>query len=152
MSRIKHSASFAIPQAIEVLFPLFSAEGEKAWVPGWDYINLMGSNELHEDYVFLTTNHDHASADAIWIVKEYDPTNYRVKFYKVEPEQKLGIIEVKCISEGDYKTRVQVTYEYIGLSENGNKFVAGFTTDDYQVFITEWENLLLKYFEDIANK
>ena len=152
MSRIKHSASFEIPQAIDVLFPLFSAEGEKAWVPGWTYKHVMGSNDLHEDYVFVTTNHDHASADAVWIVKEYDPSNYRVQFYKVEPEQKVGIIEVQCIAQGNSKAKVQVTYEYIGLSEKGNQFVSDFTTDDYQVFISEWQILLLKYFEENANK
>jgi hypothetical protein len=32
---------------IEILFPLFSAEGEKLWVPGWDYENVMGTRELH---------------------------------------------------------------------------------------------------------
>ena len=41
--------TFRINQPIETLFPLFSAEGEKLWVPEWDYENIMGSNDLHED-------------------------------------------------------------------------------------------------------
>ena len=59
----------AIP--IADLFPLFSPEGEKYWVPGWDYENVMGTTELSEDYVFLTKNHDHGITNAIWIVKKY---------------------------------------------------------------------------------
>lgn len=52
-------------------------------VPGWDYENVMGSNDLHEYHVFVIKNHDHASSDAIWIVKEYNPIDYRVQLYKV---------------------------------------------------------------------
>lgn len=47
----------------------------------------MGSTELHEDYIFVTENHDHAASDAIWLVKRYDPDSHHVEFYKVEPEE-----------------------------------------------------------------
>ena len=109
MSSVKHLEKFRIDQPTETLFPLFSAEGEKLWVPGWDYENIMGSNDLHEDYIFLTKNHDHASADAIWVVKRYDPDDYLVQFYKVEPGEKIGIIEVKCFEQNESCTKVQVT-------------------------------------------
>jgi len=123
MSNVKHTASFQISQPIDVLFPLFCAEGEKLWVPGWDYKNIMGSNELHEDYVFLTKTHDHASADAIWIAKKYDPENYHVQFFKVEPGDKIGIVGVNCTLLNEASTKVQVTYEYIGLSDKGTQVV-----------------------------
>ena len=69
MNRVKHSADFQIAQPAEILFPLFSAEGEKCWVPGWDYTNVMGTTDLHEDYIFITEDHDHAASEAIWLVK-----------------------------------------------------------------------------------
>ena len=69
MSSVKHSKKISINQPIEILFPLFSAEGEKLWVPGWDYENVMGSTDLHEDYIFLTKTDAHAATDAIWLVK-----------------------------------------------------------------------------------
>jgi hypothetical protein len=40
-----------------------------------------------------------------------------------------------------------VTYEYIGLSEKGNEFVGQFTSEQYEEFIDEWENLLASYFQ-----
>ncbi len=85
MNKIKHTAGFEISQPIEKLFPLFSPEGEKLWVPGWDYESVSGSIELFEDYIFLTKNHDFASTDAIWLVKKYEPDSYLAQFYKVEP-------------------------------------------------------------------
>jgi len=147
VSIIKHTADFRIDQPIEILFPLFSAEGEKLWVPGWDYENIVGSNELHEDYVFLTKNHDHASTDAIWLVKRYEPESYQVQFYKIEPEDKVGIITVHCTKINNRLTQVEVSYEYIGLTEKGNEFIEGFTPTEYKAFIGEWNSLLVSYFE-----
>jgi hypothetical protein len=147
MKRVKHIGDFQMDQPIDVLFPLFSAEGEKYWVPGWDYKNIMGSTELHEDYIFVTENHDHAASDAIWLVKRYDPDSHHVEFYKVEPEEKVGIIIVKCTAISQSKTDVRVSYEYIALSEVGNQFVTSFTELEYEEFIGQWKLLLDKYFQ-----
>ena len=147
MNRIRHSKSFQIDQPVDMLFPLFSAEGEKLWVPGWDYENIMGTNDLHEDYIFLTRNHDHAANKAIWLVKRYQPEIYLVEFYKVEPDEKVGVITVKCSELSGVKTNVCVTYEYIATSEKGNEFVGNFTSQEYDKFIGEWQHLLEAYFE-----
>jgi len=61
MKSVKHTAGFEISQPAADLFPLFSPEGETLWVPEWDYENIMGTTDLHEDYIFLTKAHDHAS-------------------------------------------------------------------------------------------
>jgi hypothetical protein len=147
MSTVKHTADFQISQPIDILFPLFSAEGEKLWVPGWDYENIMGTSDLHEDYIFLTKNHDHASTDAIWLVKKYKPESYFVQFYKVEPEDKVGIITVQCTKMNKSLTQVEVSYEYISLSKKGDEFIKRFTSTEYKEFIAEWKRLLVSYFE-----
>lgn len=84
MESATYTKSFELDAPIVDLFPLFSPEGEKRWVPGWDYKNIMGTTDLSEDYVFLTKNHDHGATDAIWIVKLYEPESYLVQFYKIE--------------------------------------------------------------------
>lgn len=147
MVRVRHIDDFQIDQPIDVLFPLFSAEGEKYWVPGWNYKNIMGTTELREDYIFVTENHDDVASDAIWLVKKYDPDSHHVEFYKVEPEEKVGIITVKCDAISQSKTNVSVTYEYIALSEKGHEFITNFTSEEYKEFIGEWKQLLEKYFQ-----
>jgi len=147
MRSIKHSAGFDISQPVEQVFPLFSPEGEKRWVPNWDYKNIMGTTQLSEDYVFLTASHDHASTDAIWLAKRYEPRAWLVQFYRVEPEDKVGVVTVQCSRISDRLTHVEVTYQYIALSEKGRKFIDGFTIKTYKKFIDEWKDLLLKYFE-----
>ena len=152
MGSVEKSEKFQIGQPIEILFPLFSAEGEKLWVPGWDYKNIMGSKDLHEDYVFVTKNHDHATTDAIWLTKKYDPRSYLVQFYKVEPGDKVGVITIKCRPLEKSITEVDVTYKYIGLSEKGDAFIDGFTSAQYKNFIAEWKELLLNYFQSKYKK
>jgi hypothetical protein len=147
MSTVKHSKKFKINQPIEILFPLFSAEGEKLWVPDWDYENIMGSTDLHEDYIFITKAHDHASTDAIWLIKKYDPDSYFVQFYKVEPKDKIGVITVQCIEVEKSITEVNVAYQYTGLSDKGNEFIIAFDSAHYEEFINEWESLLNTYFQ-----
>ena len=135
----------AVP--IEDLFPLFSPEGEKYWAPGWDFVNVMGTTELSEDYVFLTKTHDHGTTDAIWIVKRYDPESHYMQYYKIEPEDKIGVVTVKCTELEAERTKVQVTYKYLALSETGESFISGFSESVYEAFIGEWQTLLSNYYE-----
>lgn len=107
----------------------------------------MGSSEINENYVFLTKNHDHATTDAVWLVKRYEPASYLVQYYKVEPEDKVGIITVQSTKVAESLTQVEVSYEYIGLTDKGNAFIKEFTSTQYAKFIDEWEYLLVSYFE-----
>ena len=129
------------------IFPLFSPEGEKHWVPGWDYENVMGTTELSDDYVFLTKTHDHGTSDAIWIVKKYDPKLHFVQFYKIEPGEKIGVVTVKCTELEASKTMIRVTYKYLALSKNGEEFITVFNESTYEEFIDEWQKLLTNYFK-----
>ncbi|MFW5927415.1 MAG: hypothetical protein ACOCSR_05120 [Wenzhouxiangella sp.] len=148
MRKVEHTRAFELPQPVSAVFPLFSPEGEKQWVPGWDYDNVMGTAQLCEDYVFLTQSHDHATDEAIWLVKRYEPVSHVVAFYKVEPGEKVGVVNVRCTSLAARRTRVEVSYKYIALSESGEAFIADFTAQVYAEFIREWQELLLEYFAE----
>jgi hypothetical protein len=116
-------------------------------VPSWDYENVMGTTELSEDYVFLTKTHDHGTTDAIWVVKKYDPQSHLVQFYKIEPEDKIAVVTVKCTELEAERTKVQVTYKYMALSATGEMFISEFSESAYEEFIGEWQTLLSNYFE-----
>jgi hypothetical protein len=143
---VSHTTTFAMNRPVQTVFPLFTPEGEKLWAPGWDYDNLIGTNPLDEDYLFLTRSHNHAAKEAIWIVKKYSPDTFRVQYYKIEPGEKVGIVEVACAPLPCASTEVQVTYRYVGLSETGNRFVERFTKKDYEAFIEEWKRRIEAYF------
>jgi hypothetical protein len=147
MKSIIHTKAFKMNVPIADLFPLFSPEGERQWVPGWDYENVMGNAELSEDYVFLTKTQDHGTTDAIWIVKRYDPKSHFVQFYKIQPEDKIGIITVRCEKLESTTTNIRVTYKYFALSRSGEEFISEFNESAYEEFICEWQKLLSNYFQ-----
>jgi hypothetical protein len=147
MKSITHTKAFKMNVPIADIFPLFSPEGEKHWVPGWDYKNVMGTTELSDDYVFLTKTHDHGTSDAIWIVKKYDPKLHFVQFYKIEPGEKIGVVTVKCTELEASKTMIRVTYKYLALSKGGEEFITVFNESTYEEFIDEWQKLLTNYFK-----
>ena len=146
MKTVEHKTSFEMNFPVDVLFPLFSPEGEKAWVPGWDYQTPMETAELSEDYVFLTKSHDHGTTDAIWLVKKYEKAAHLIELYKIEPGEKVGLVKVKCSKTSAQRTVIEVTYRYLALSESGERFITNFTNHVYKQFIGEWQTLLQAYF------
>lgn len=145
MNGKKFEAAFEIAETSETLFPLFSAEGEKLWVPGWDYIPISGGADLHEDFIFMTSNHDFATTNAIWIVKKYQKKNHFVQFYKIEPEDKIAIVSVKCKKIGKKRSQIVVGYDYVALSQKGQDFIDDHNQNDYEAFIGQWKLLLEQY-------
>ncbi|NOY45956.1 MAG: hypothetical protein GXP50_10985 [Deltaproteobacteria bacterium] len=150
MKSVEHTKTFEIAAPVDELFPLFSPEGEKLWVPGWDYQDVMGTPELTEDYVFITESHDHGGGRAIWVVKAYDPEKRLVEFYKIEPYDKVGVVRVRCNRISDGLTEVEVRYKYIALSPRGEAFISSFTATVYDEFVGEWKSLLETYFESVG--
>ncbi len=143
---VRHTATFMLARPVDEVFPLFSPEGERLWVPGWTYVNVTGTTHLSEGYVFLTENHDHASGQAVWIVSRFDPALYLVEFYKVEPGEKVGTVTVQC-REVAGGTTVEVTYAYRAISGRGRAFVDGYTAEVHEAFIGQWKTLLDRYLD-----
>ena len=150
---VSHTAEFEINQPDSSRLSAFQPLREKSCgLRAGTMKTSWGRTVCNEDYLFLTRTHDHAANEAIWIVKKYEPEAHRVQYYKIEPGEKVGIIEVKCAQSGSRSSRVRVTYKYIGLSESGNRFVARFTKKDYNAFIEDWKRLIEAYFAKRARE
>ena len=80
------------------------------------------------------------------MVKRYQPEAYHVEFYKIEPGHKVGLVAVTCGALAEARTRIEVTYQYTALSEQGEAFVKDFDEATYAAFIGEWETLLNDHF------
>lgn len=142
----EYTAVFVIDEPMKDVFPLFTPEGERHWAPGWDFDEIMQGAEISEDYVFTTRHHDHAGSDAVWIVKKYDREQAAIQYYRIEPEIKVGIVSVTCSTLDNITTNVRVTYKYIGLSEQGDKFIRHYSQEEYDHFIAGWKVHIDQYF------
>jgi hypothetical protein len=109
--------SFVANAPLDVAWPLFGAEGERAWAPGWDpaFIWPSETND-REGMVFRIS---HSLGTAIWINTAFDPVSRRIQYVYVIPEVVATVISLHLRSLGE-ETEVAVAYERTALSETAN--------------------------------
>ena len=126
---------FHLNAPVERVFPLFTAEGERAWAPGWQPRILSGSRERGS--AFMTSTHD--GSTVTWIVTDYRPAEGRVSYARLVQDSNIGIVDVVCTTAAGGGTDVSVRYTLTAVSESGKSFVAHFlSAQHYTIMIDEW--------------
>lgn len=117
------------------VFPLFTAQGERAWAPGWEPRILSGGEERGS--AFITTAHN--GSTVTWIVIEYRPSQGRASYARLVQDSNIGIVDVACTEVAGGGTDISVRYTLTPVSEAGESFVARFLADrHYTTMIEEW--------------
>jgi hypothetical protein len=126
---------FHLEAPVQRVFPLFTAEGERAWAPGWEPRILSGSKERGS--AFITTAHD--GGTVTWIVTDYRPAAGRVSYARLVQDSNIGIVDVICSTPAGGGTDISVRYTLTAFSEAGQSFVAEFLSEQhYKIMINEW--------------
>lgn len=169
---VTFEGGFEVGAPAEDVFPLFSPEGERAWVPGWDPELLYPPGVTWErGLVFRTAGFGSAPApppapsdppassaspaapapasptgEEIWVVTRLDLENRQVEYHRVEPGRCVARIEVRCRPLGPRATAVAVAYTFVGLSADGNAMIAALTDADYRAKMRAWRDRLAALF------
>ena len=137
--RVIHTGIVRVAAAPEDAFPLFTAPGERIWVPGWDPVIVGGGVGLERGSVWLTGDgEDHT----IWLVVDYDPQRLHARYARITPASRAGTVEVTAKPNESGGTSVEVTYDLTALSEHGNEILAEFDEAYYAKMMLEWERLI----------
>ena len=124
-------------------FPLFSAEGERRWVAGWDpcYVhpNEPGTGE---GVIFRTTNK--GVGTATWIQTRHDPAAGVASFVYMVPDHHAAMVDVQVVPEGEARSRATVNYRMTSLSSAADDFVRAFgeAFDDY---LGDWAEAIRRH-------
>ncbi len=130
------TATIRLDGVIGKVFPLFTPMREKEWAPGWDPQPVWpASGETIEGMVF-TVKEDPGTV--FWVVTHYDPQRHEVSYANVLPGRTLNRIEIACKAAGANHTDCTVRYAFVGLSEEGNKFVAMHTEEVFAGKMKRW--------------
>ena len=133
------TGSFHLDAPPARVFPLFTAEGERAWAPGWEPELLSGAVERGS--VFRTHAH---GRETVWVVTDYRVDARRVSYARLAGGVNMGLVDVRCDADGD-GTRVTVRYTLTPLSDDG---AAGVRTmleqEHYAAFMREWQESIGK--------
>jgi hypothetical protein len=140
---VRLTGTIALAAPVNDVFPLFSPLGEKKWVEGWDpEILFPRGADWVEGMVFRTFS---PGQEAIWVVAELDPQAHRVVYYRVEPDNLVARVEVRCRALGIDRTEATTIYSYVGLSNTGNEHVAEWTNAAYMAKMDRWEKIINEY-------
>ena len=117
------------------VFPLFTAEGERQWAPGWEPLILSGAVERGSAFVTRA----HSGVETTWIVADYRPAEGRVSYARLAQGSNIGLVDVTCTAADGGGTLVSVRYTLTGVSEQGQAFVREFLEPaHYAKMIDEW--------------
>jgi Polyketide cyclase / dehydrase and lipid transport len=129
------SGSFHLDAPRERVFPLFTARGEREWVPGWDPVVLSGADERGS--VFTTRSHE--GRTTTWIVIEYHPSEGRAGYARLADGSNIGLVDVVCTDSAAGGTDVRVAYTLTPLHPGAEEFVDSFLDPEaYARMIEEW--------------
>ena len=137
---ITRTGSFELDMAPEAALPLFTAPGEKLWVPDWDPAILHGDG-YEKGTVFVTTNHGSA---AYWLVCDYNTDAGHAQYARVTPGMNTGTVDVSISPGESGGTTVSVRYQLTGLSTAGNADLEeSFSEASYAAMMEEWRSMIL---------
>jgi hypothetical protein len=136
--RISSFGSFELPLTPEEAFGLFTAEGERDWVPGWEP-EILGPLPQRPGLVFLTNMH---GVQTIWTVLESDPARLTHRYSRVTPGHSAGIVEVELFRT-EFGCRVGVSYQMTGLSPDAQPYLAGHSGKEYLDMLEQWRELIM---------
>jgi len=136
---IARTGSFELDMAPDEAQPLFTAPGEKLWIPIWDPVILSGDG-YEKGTAFVTNNHGHTT---YWLVTDYDTEARHAQYVRVTPGANVGSIDVSITASGSGRSTVNVAYQLTGLSPAGNADLEdSFSEPMYAAMMEEWRTMI----------
>lgn len=136
---ISRTGSFELDMTPQQAQPLFTAPGERLWVPAWDPVILHGDG-YEKGTVFVTTHHGHKT---YWLVADYDTETRHARYVRVTPGVSTGTVDVHIAPNGHGGAIVNVAYQLTGLSPAGNADLQeSFSRSRYAAMMEEWRSMI----------
>jgi hypothetical protein len=130
----RHSIVLAGP--IGEVFPLFTPAGETAWVEDWhpEFLHPP-SGETCDGMIFRTGRGDEVT---LWSCVDWNPSAHRVRYVRVTPASRFGLVEIVCRELPKRRTEASVAYSFTALSASGQRYLAGLTDQAFAAMIEAW--------------
>jgi hypothetical protein len=133
---------FTVSAPYDRVAPLFGAEAERRWAPGWDpeFVFPVPAKD-QEGAVFLIKHGQDAST---WTTTAFDLAAGHVQYVYTMNAALATLIDIHLAREGAHKTGVSVVYERTALTPEANEHVAHLAQHD-KGFGQEWEQQINAY-------
>ena len=129
-------------------FPLFSPQGERSWVPGWNPEILSSrGGEWRQGQIFRTRD-EHG--EAIWVVSRLDLKIHEVEYHRVQSGRYVAQVVVRCRPSGRQRSEVTVSYSFVGLSATGNREIEAMTQGAHDEKLECWARWIAGHLDGAA--
>ena len=138
--RERQQGHIELPLPANEAFKLFTAEGERLWVPGWSP-EILGPVPQAPGMVFLTGD---GAERTIWTVIASDPVGGMLRYSRVTPALRAGLVEVRLTGEGE-RSRVEVNYDLTALSSDGEESLEAYSAPRFAEMLETWHALITAF-------
>jgi len=118
--RTRERFEFTANAPVEVAWPLFGAEGERAWAPDWYPRFIWPATATDEEGMVFTV--DRADLTAVWVNTVFDQAAGRIQYVSVIPDVVVTVITLSLKETGP-STHVEVIYERTALAATAGEAV-----------------------------
>lgn len=138
---IERLTTIRVPIEPARALPLFTPEGERDWVPGWDPepVHAPDGSLSREGAVFRTT---HGGEETVWLVQRVDASEGAADYVRITPGSRLGTVHVRCADDGEGGSTVEVGYRLTALSPVGEQALEAMTREAFEADIRGWQTAI----------
>jgi hypothetical protein len=130
---------FDLPLAADRAIALFTPEGERLWVPGWDPFYPGGERSEDAGTVFTTHAHD---VETLWVIIGIDRAGATAAYARVSPGWHAGTVRVECTDARPGRCRVLVDYDLTALSEARAAHLDAYRPEPFAEMMEEWRSAI----------
>jgi hypothetical protein len=135
--RVNRTGSFELPVNPADAIGLFTAEGERTWIPGW-VPEYPQAGAIHDALGTVFIRREEAEAH-FFVVVGNGPLWRR--YARITEGFTAGVIDVTCEQAGA-GTRVQVMFDLTALSHAGAAWLDGFDAG-YDAMMSQWRDWIV---------
>ena len=135
--RVRRRGDFRLAIPPEDAFGLFTAEGERLWVEGWEP-RILSASATEPSSVFLTS---HGGEETIWVVVDADREEGLLRYARVSPGRRAGTVEVRVHPDSG-GTRVEVAYDLTALGADGEDALRSMDEAGFAEMLTQWKKMI----------
>jgi hypothetical protein len=141
--QVSRRGSFELPCDANTAFPLFSPEGERKWIEGWDPTPVFPHSIVFaRDTVFRTGSE---GEEAVWTIVEADGQSHRAEYVRVAPQSHCARIVVGIEALEAQRCKVVVSYAITVFAENSSGLLAAFSEEAFAAKMNDWQKQIGAY-------
>ena len=141
-AQVVREGSFELDTSADRALQLFTPEGERAWVQGWDPKPIYPPQATVAFQANSVFHLDHGGERSLWTIVAADLQNRVAEYIYVVEGERLSRVQVRIEPVGERRCRVRVQYVHTATSETGLQFVGSVTEEAYAQKMRDWQRLV----------